>query len=416
MNMIATLSPGSLRQAYDRVRANSLAICAPLEPDDYGVQTMAQVSPPKWHLAHITWYFETFVLQHANPDATPFDPRLRALFNSYYQGVGVPFSRPRRGALSRPTLETVRAYRAHVDARMYELLDADPNQGLRFRIELGLQHEQQHQELLLMDIKHILGTNPLREPYQAGRLPKARPIPLELREVAGGAVSVGYEGDSFCFDNERPAHTAQVAPYRLANRLVTNAEYLEFMEDDGYARPEFWLADGWTAVHERGWKAPLYWAHEGREWREYTLLGDAPLSPHSPLVHVSYYEADAFARWKGLRLPTEQEWEHAARLLGADTGTLGRALHPRPATGKRPVEQLSADVWQWTQSPYTAYPGFRPFGGALGEYNGKFMCNQLVLRGGSFATPDGHSRLSYRNFFYPYDRWAFSGVRLASDA
>jgi ergothioneine biosynthesis protein EgtB len=408
----------SLLDRFERVRERSLALCAPLAPDDHNVQTMPEVSPPKWHLAHTTWYFETFVLGVADPGYAPVEPRWGALFNSYYQGVGVPFPRPRRGTLSRPTLEEVRGYRAAVDERMRALLApagaASASEDLRFRLTLGLHHEEQHQELILMDVKHILGTNPLRPAYREGRPDGGREAPsLAFAPVPGGEQELGFSGEGFAFDNEGPRHRVLVHPAELATRLVTNGEYLAFMEDGGYARPELWLADGWATILAQGWEAPLYWRRDGEGWSEYTLHGPAPVDPCLPVVHVSGYEADAYARWAGARLPTEAEWEVAAEAWGAPEPA--ERLHPAAASdpGDR---QLLGHVWQWTQSPYAPYPGFRPFGGELGEYNGKFMCNQLVLRGSACATPPGHERLTYRNFFYPQERWPFAGIRLARDA
>ena len=426
----------ALRAAYRRVRALSLELTAPLEVEDMGVQTMPSVSPPKWHLAHTTWYFETFVLGRFVSGYQPFHAGYDALFNSYYQGVGVPFPRAQRGTLSRPTVAEVRRYRQEVDRRVLGLLDErEPSADLRFRIVLGLNHEQQHQELLVTDLKHILGSNPLHPPYRdpggrpgapdaAGSAASGSGAPPALLPFTGGRVGLGHEGSGFSFDNERPRHEVLLRPFALSERLVTNGEFAAFVDDGGYRRPELWLADGWEAVHTERWEGPLYWRTLEGQRAEYTLWGLGPLDPAAPVCHVSYFEADAFARWAGKRLPSEAEWEHAAtESLGAggdapanllDTG----ALHPRAAAadGAPSLRQLRGDVWEWTQSPYVPYPGYRPFAGELGEYNGKFMCSQLILRGGSCATPADHLRLTYRNFFYPQERWQLTGIRLAADA
>ncbi|MCA8921866.1 MAG: ergothioneine biosynthesis protein EgtB [Planctomycetes bacterium] len=410
----------ALEAAYARVRSLTAALCAPLAPDDFGVQPREEVSPPKWHLAHTTWYFETFVLAHADPAYAPAQPTWQALFNSYYQGVGTPYPRPRRGALSRPTLKQVWAYRDEVDARIAALLArGELDEALRFRLTLGLHHEQQHQELLLMDVKQILGTNPLRAPYRALSAPAAsEPQPLEFLEVPGGEAWIGHAGPGFRFDNEAPRHPVRLLPYRLANRLVTNAEFRAFVEDGGYRRPELWLADGWATIAREDWKAPGLWVPDGDGWQEYTLHGLAPLQPTAPVAHVSYYEANAYACWAGARLPTEAEWEHAAGGVHADAQLLRDAegwLHPLPARAGPGLLQAHGGLWEWTQSSYAPYPGFRPFAGSLGEYNGKFMCNQFVLRGGACVTPADHLRPTYRNFYYPHDRWQFAGIRLARD-
>ncbi|MFW6093255.1 MAG: ergothioneine biosynthesis protein EgtB [Pseudomonadota bacterium] len=420
--------------SYAAVRAASEALCAPLETDDYGVQPMDDASPPKWHLAHTTWFFETFLLKPLLPGYRAFDERFEFLFNSYYNGIGEQYPRPRRGVLSRPTVDAVYEYRRHVDAAMASLLER-PEAETRARVELGLHHEQQHQELLLTDIKCILGTNPLLPAYRrdlatvpAGALDDGG----GFIEFDGGIISVGACGpeQAFCFDNELPRHDVLLRPFALADRLVSNGEFLAFVEDGGYRRPELWLSDGWAAM--AGQPAvdapdrrpgvgprpgPLYWYREDGEWFEYRLCGPAPLRYDLPVTHVSFYEADAFSRWAGCRLPTEHEWE----VVACEQPVVGNfadaeVLHPRLAAGggRRPA-QMFGDVWEWTASPYVAYPGYRPLPGTLGEYNGKFMSNQLVLRGGSCATPEGHVRPSYRNFFYPGDRWQFTGIRLAHD-
>jgi ergothioneine biosynthesis protein EgtB len=405
-------------EQYLGVRRLTERLCEPLAVEDYVVQAMPDVSPAKWHLAHVSWFFETFLLRRHLPGYRPLDEQYAVLFNSYYNAVGPQFSRPARGHLSRPTVAEVYAYRAHVDKAMLALLERRPggDPALEGIVELGLNHEQQHQELLVTDLKFNLSVNPLRPAYAAATREEAGPIPLDWIEVEGGVAEIGHDGSGFAFDNEGPRHRVLLTPYRLGMRLVTNGEYREFVEDGGYARPELWLSDGWRAVQERGWRAPLYWEREADGWCCYTLSGPVPLVPHAPVAHVSYYEADAYARWRGARLPTEQEWEHAA---GSETttGTLldAHAREPAPARG-RGLVQMTGDVWEWTASAYLPYPGFRALAGALGEYNGKFMVNQMVLRGGSCATPRSHIRRTYRNFFPPDARWQFSGIRLAAAA
>ena len=376
--------------------------------------------------AHITWFFETFVLERFEPGFRPFDPAFRILFNSYYQGVGEHFPRARRGLVTRPTLAEVMRFRAQVDERMQTLLEAHPGDAeIEALVALGLQHEQQHQELLLTDIKHALACNPVSAGY-ARRWPMAQVQPQPMRWLGheGGLVELGHDAaldGAFCFDNETPRHPAFAAPFEIASRPANYGDFLAFIDDDGYARPELWLSMGWDWVQAARRTAPLYWRKDGARWLSHTLQGTVEIDSHTPVCHLSYFEADAFARWSGARLPTELEWEHAARALRtpvagnfADRG----AFHPMPQTsplGDEPV-QMFGDVWEWTQSAYLAYPGYRPLAGAVGEYNGKFMCNQFVLRGGSCATPAGHVRASYRNFFPPDAQWQFSGVRLARDA
>jgi ergothioneine biosynthesis protein EgtB len=394
-----------------------------LGPEDQTVQTMPDVSPTKWHRAHVTWFFETFVLGQYAPSYEPFDDAFAYIFNSYYEAVGARHPRPERGLLSRPGIEEIARYRGHVDDAMGGLL-RDPSQpGLRDLIVLGLHHEQQHQELLLMDIKHVLSKNPLHPAYLPGE-PAGTGVPAPKAgwiEHGGGPVQIGHRGQGFGFDNEFPRHTVHLAPFGLADRPVTCGEWLDFMQDDGYARPEFWLSDGWAVVNAQTWEAPLYWFRDPDEperWLQFTLSGVHPVDPDEPVCHVSYYEADAFAHWTGMRLPTEAEWETIAEsdgdgdnFLSDDFLTEG-APHPRPAVSSN---ALFGDTWEWTSSAYTPYPGFRAAPGAVGEYNGKFMVSQYVLRGGSCATPRGHVRATYRNFFPPGARWAFSGVRLARD-
>ena len=414
-----------LQAQYASVRQASLALAAPLSPEDCQVQSMPDASPTKWHLAHITWFFETFLLERFEPDFRPFDANFRVLFNSYYQGVGEQFPRARRGLVTRPTLAEVMRYRAEVDARMLALIAThvgDP--AIDALTMLGLHHEQQHQELILTDIKHALAANPAAAAY-AKRWPMAKVQPQAMRwfDHAGGLVQLGHDealDGAFGFDNETPRHPAYLAPYQLASRPVSYGDFLAFIDDAGYARPEMWLSMGWDWVRAGQRKAPLYWRHDGQGWLSHTLQGTVAIDPNTPVCHLSYFEADAFARWAGARLPTELEWEHAARALRspvvgnfADRG----ALHPLPQTTPADDEplQMYGDVWEWTQSAYLPYPGYRAPAGAVGEYNGKFMCNQFVLRGGSCATPAGHVRASYRNFFAPEAQWQFSGARLARD-
>jgi ergothioneine biosynthesis protein EgtB len=412
----------SLAHRYVALRNATEALAAPLSAEDQTVQSMPDVSPTKWHRAHTTWFFETFLLLPHLPDYRPFHPAYGYLFNSYYEAVGPRHPRPERGLLSRPGSAEIANYRAHVDAAMGELLAApDRSAGaVAALVELGLHHEQQHQELLLMDIKHVLSLNPLQPAYRAAPAPGAQDAsPLSWYEVAGGLRQIGHGGTGFAFDNETPRHKVWLEPFRLASRLVTCGEYDEFIAAGGYRRPEFWLSDGWAAVQQQGWTAPLYWQQEEGGWTVFTLAGRRAVHPAEPVVHVSFYEADAFARWAGKRLPTEAEWEvaavEAAIPLDGNLCRPGAMLHPEPAAGGALV-QMVGDVWEWTASPYTAYPGFRPVAGAVGEYNGKFMSNQMVLRGGAAVTPAGHVRLTYRNFFPPASRWAFGGIRLAEDA
>lgn len=413
----------ALADRYRTVRADSETLCAPLAIEDYGIQAMPDVSPPKWQLAHTTWFFENFILLPYARGYRVFHPRFGFLFNSYYATVGSFFPRAQRGLLARPTVEEVYRYRAHVDAAIAELLDSAPESiraEIAPRVELGLHHEQQHQELLLTDIKYNFAINPLRPVYRSAPERERRPaLPLAWLEYPGGLREIGYAGSGFAYDNESPRHRIFLREYRLASRLVTNGEYLEFIEADGYGRPELWLSDGWAAVRQRGFEAPLYWERIEGEWWQMTLGGLTRLAEREPVCHVSFYEAEAYARWRGKRLPTEAEWERAAadcELRGnfLDSGLFHPAAAATATTGE--PAQIFGDVWEWTQSPYAPYPGFEPLAGSLGEYNGKFMCNQTVLRGGSCATPADHIRATYRNFFYPADRWQFMGLRLAEDA
>ena len=408
---------------FTAVRQVSQDLVRDLSDEDMVVQSMTDASPAKWHLAHTTWFFETFVLAPSMAGYALFDARYPYLFNSYYEAAGPRHPRPRRGMLTRPSVADVMAYRAYVDAAMTQLLADRPEVAegpLADLIELGLHHEQQHQELLLTDLLHAFSENPLGPAYRAAR---PEPAPTATADVGwsqfeGGLKSIGDAGGGFAFDNERPRHDVLVQPFRIADRSVTNGEWIAFIEAGGYRQPEFWLSDGWATVLAEGWMAPLYWQQVDDGWQSMSLHGVRPVALDAPVCHVSYYEADAFARWAGKRLPTEAEWEVAAAGHAPTGNTLSSgALRPLPCVGNADngPQQMFGDVWEWTASPYTAYPGFRPAAGAVGEYNGKFMCNQMVLRGGSCVTPDGHVRATYRNFFYPFQRWQFSGLRLAED-
>ncbi len=406
----------TLAGAYQAVRARTCALVAPLSAEDACVQSMPDASPAKWHLAHTTWFFERFVLAARIPAYRVFHERFEYLFNSYYFTVGQMHLRPRRGLITRPSLAEVLDYRAHVDDAVADLLKREQGDAeLDVLVTLGMHHEQQHQELLLTDIKHLFAQNPLLPAY-VERSPPAPGDTAPLRWIRGdaGLVEVGHAGDGFAFDNETPRHRVLLGEHSLASRLVTNAEFREFIDDGGYAEPALWLSDGWSTVIAEGWQRPLYWQEDLAQ--EFTLAGLGPIQPDAPVTHLSYYEADAFARWAGARLPTEFEWEAAAAGQRPDGNFAGSgAYHPRPAAGVEGIQQLFGDAWEWTASPYAPYPGFRPLAGSLGEYNGKFMCSQMVLRGGSCATPAGHVRPSYRNFFYPAQRWQFSSLRLARD-
>ncbi len=417
---LAEWDADSLTCRFDEVRAHTERLAAPLSPEDQTVQSMADVSPTKWHRAHVTWFFETFVLADHEPGFAPFQDKYWFLFNSYYEGVGPRFSRADRGVITRPGAQDVGVFRHNVDTRMRDLigtLDGGTLEKLSPVIELGFHHEQQHQELLLMDIKHVLSMNPMQPAYAGSPMAGTETDTLGWVEVEGGLVEIGHRADGFSFDNELPPHQVWLEPFRLADRLVTNGEWLAFMADGGYRRHELWLSDGWARINSEGWRAPFYWSEVDGVWFEHTLHGTFPVDPGLPATHLSHYEADAYATWAGKRLPTEAEWEHAALVDGgsvegnlADTET----FHPRaagPVTGR--LRQLYGDCWEWTSSAYLPYPGFHPAEGAIGEYNGKFMSNQMVLRGGCALTSPGHTRASYRNFFPPGARWALSGVRLA---
>ena len=422
-----------LQQYYHTVRAQSVRYCSPLEIEDYVIQTMADASPPKWHLAHTSWFFETFILQAYLDGYQRFHPDYDALFNSYYVTHGDPYPRPRRGLLSRPTVKEVMRYRIHVDTQMARLLRRADERHWRDIVRLtllGVNHEQQHQELLLTDIKYNFYQNPMRPAYRDYQtVPSQSAQPLQWREFPGGVFDVGHNGADFAYDNEGPSHKVYINPFRLASRLVSNAEYAAFIDDGGYRQPELWYAEAWAMLNAEQWRAPLYWERQDGQWLHFTLEGMRAVEPDAPVYHVSQYEADAYARWAGKRLPSEFEWEVAAEQQEI-AGNLRRDNLLRPLSAgaaadspeaeqqdrqKQPLHQIYGDVWEWTASPYAAYPGYKPAGGSIGEYNGKFMSGQTVLRGGSFATPADHIRPSYRNFFYPKDRWQFSGIRLADE-
>ncbi|HRO48855.1 MAG TPA: ergothioneine biosynthesis protein EgtB [Hyphomicrobium sp.] len=429
-----THSPAPLDVLSERLFATrrlSLELAAPLSPEDMAAQVMDDASPTKWHLAHVTWFFETFVLKPHLPGYRQFDETFNFCFNSYYEALGARQPRPARGLLTRPSAERVMDYRAHVDEALERLAERGFEDGgdLAKLIEIGINHEQQHQELLLSDILALFAVNPLRPAYREGRARSGLSAiggSSDARCEAhmgwisydGGIVKIGHAGEGYAWDNESPQHDALVRPFRLADRLVTNGEWLEFMADGGYRTASLWLADGWTKVCTDDWRSPRYWEEHGSGWHTMTLDGLIPVERAAPVCHVSYYEADAFARWAGHRLPTEFEWELAGATLPLEGNTLGtRALRPVPAAARAEAcpRQMFGDVWEWTQSAYSPYPGYRPPEGAIGEYNGKFMVSQQVLRGASFATPDGHSRATYRNFFFPHQRWQFAGVRLAAE-
>ena len=421
-------SGSAYTRRYSGVRAQSVRLAARLSPEDQQVQSMPDVSPTKWHLGHTTWFFETFILRPQLPDYRVFDSSFNYLFNSYYEAVGPRQLRAERGLITRPTLEEVQAYRAHVDAAMadfFEEATADKLEDLRYLLELGLHHEQQHQELILMDIKHVLSRNPFGPSYR-----KKEPAAvysthaLQWFDVPGGIYRIGHADDGhFAFDNETPAHEVVLGNFALASRCVTNGEYLEFIEDGGYERAEFWHSDGWALINREGWRAPLYWQPDmDGNWAEFTFAGHCALYYDAPVCHVGFYEAAAYATWAGKRLPSEAEWEVAARHFdvarrpGAGANQMASGyLRPVPAGEADPEapQGMLGDVWEWTESAYSPYPGFQTTPGLVGEYNGKFMINQMVLRGASCSTAPGHARITYRNFFYPQQRWPFAGFRLA---
>ncbi|MDE2901078.1 MAG: ergothioneine biosynthesis protein EgtB [Chloroflexota bacterium] len=413
----------SLAERYRWVRQWTEELCAPLSPEDCVIQSMPDASPARWHLAHTTWFFETFICKPFIPDYRPYHELYEYLFNSYYNAVGAQYPRPERGLLSRPTVREVYQYRSYVDHAVLDHIEtAAPEQlaAMEGTLVLGFNHEQQHQELILTDLKHMLSHNPLAPVYTlvgASASKSAAPA-LRWTGVPGGVHSIGFDGGGFHFDCEGPRHRTLLQDAEIASRLVTNGEWLDFMRDGGYARSDLWLSDGWRTVREQGWQAPLYWVERDGAWVQFTLHGMVPIDPAEPVCHVSHYEADAFARWAGARLPTEAEWEVAAAGLPTE-GNLAesRAFHPAPAPpANGGMSQAFGDVWEWTQSAYLPYPGFRAEPGAIGEYNGKFMSGQMVLRGGSCVTPASHIRATYRNFFPPSARWQFTGLRLARDA
>ena len=403
----------SLPEYFARIRATSLDLCRTLEPEDTVVQSMPDVSPTKWHLAHVTWFFERFVLEAFDTSYRRLNEQYDYLFNSYYYSAGQMHARPKRGLLTRPTLADVVAYRRHVDTAMLSLLQKRGDDAeLRQRVTLGLHHEQQHQELLLTDIKHVFSCNPLRPAVNTALdvAPSTAPGKYAFEDGASGIHKIGASGGGFCFDNETPQHDALLHQHRIGSRLITNGEFREFIDDGGYSNSNLWLSDGWSTVNERGWDRPLYWAEDFES--EFTLAGQRDIDRHAPVCHVSYYEADAFARWAGARLPTEFEWELAANKEPVAGNFMESPYwHPIAADGR----QYFGDVWEWTSSSYAPYPGFVPLAGSLGEYNGKFMCNQMTVRGGSCVTAADHIRASYRSFFYPDARWQFLGIRLAKD-
>jgi len=421
-------------EAYAAIRSATRVLAAPLSAEDCAIQSMPDASPVKWHLAHTAWFFETFVLGSRRRGYRPFDAAYRTLFNSYYNAVGERHPRPERGMLSRPSLDEVIAYRDYVDQKMLDLLSgARLPARLEALVELGLHHEQQHQELILTDLKHLLSRNPLKPCYRPWEPPAATgPGVRQWIHVGAGVREVGHGGAGFAFDNEGPRHRVWLDEFLIASHPVTNGEFVDFIDDGGYRRPELWLSAGWDLATARAWRAPLYWERRDGQWHSFTLHGDAPVDRHAPVCHLSFFEADAFARWANARLPTESEWE----VVACDEPVIGNflesgALHPRAAgdaprgTPVRSIRavardgvpaQVYGDVWEWTRSDYGPYPGYRIAPGAVGEYNGKFMCGQYVLRGGSCVTPASHIRATYRNFFPPEARWQFSGVRLARDA
>ncbi|WDI30574.1 ergothioneine biosynthesis protein EgtB [Hyphococcus flavus] len=421
LDLPAAHAAATIRESFTRVRGDSERLIKPLTPEDCMIQSMPEASPAKWNLAHTSWFFETFILKSHAAGYRPYHNDFGYLFNSYYNQIGERHPRAERGMLSRPSLEDVLSYRAHVDEAVVRLLERADDETLAAiapLIVLGCAHEEQHQELLLTDLQHGLYQNALMPAvYKYDNDDLVEAPALDWREMEGGVCNIGWEGEGFSFDNEGPRHKVYLHPFELSNRPVTNAEFIAFIEDGGYQNPVHWLSDAWDVVNKEEWQCPLYWRKADDGWRQYSLFGEAPVNPHAPVCHVSFYEADAYASWAGVRLPTEFEWEAAASLFPLKGRFLqnGSPRRPAPAEGDDKLVQLFGDVWEWTASPYIAYPGFAPPAGAVGEYNGKFMSGQMVLKGGSCATPEGHLRVSYRNFFYPWMRWQFSGFRLARD-
>ncbi len=416
-----TMDNTTLTKRFTDVRGVTMKLIQPLEAEDFIIQSHEDVSPAKWHIAHTTWFFERMILKEYKSGYQEFNPAFDFLFNSYYNSIGPYQPRHQRGVLSRPTVDEVIAYRRYVDDQVLELLaDSDKKKEVEKLIEMGLQHEQQHQELILMDVKYNFFVNPLFPTYlETAERTVSQKLETEFVEFNGGLVEIGHSGEGFSFDNESPRHKVWLEPFKLATKPVTNGEFLEFIEAGGYEQPEYWLSDGWSTVKENNWKAPLYWLKNDEEnWQLFTLGGVVDLDPNEPVSHVSFYEADAFSRWKGKRLPTEAEWEYASQGISISGNMMEQgAYHPVSSSeeGTTKLSKMFGDVWEWTASAYTSYPGSKPLEGALGEYNAKFMCNQMILRGGSCATPASHIRSTYRNFFAPDKRWQFSGFRLADD-
>jgi ergothioneine biosynthesis protein EgtB len=420
MENIGTAANEVIISKYQSARKLSERICGPLFAEDYVVQPVEDVSPPKWHLGHTSWFFETFILKKYYKKYKPFDPAFDFIFNSYYESIGNRLLRTQRGNLTRPSIDRIYSYRNYIDMHMLELLDGKLNLELITLLELGMQHEQQHQELLLTDIKYIFGHNPLFPIYIERPDDKSIKVPRDIQfvEIPEGVYEVGYHGGGFCFDNEKPVHKKYIQKFRIMNRLITNGEYLQFMDDGGYRNFAFWLADGWSMVQNSGWNAPFYWMEKEGEWHEYTLNGLKKIDTDAPVTHISFYEAEAFANWAGKRLLTEFEWEVAAGVLKPELskGNFLDSGKYHPAAAMNNNSQLFGDAWEWTYSAYHPYPGYKREEGPLGEYNGKFMIGQIILRGGSCATPRDHIRATYRNFFQPEKRWQFTGIRLGENA